>query len=337
MNQKKNRRIFILGFFALIWIFLISYGYKRYQELHNQSEKLAIFNEQFKFSENINSMESSHSELSVVINEYDNQQDDGFFGKIANADENSFFNEYRDHKDSHEISSIDIENTSEKDKSKLDAKMCGEFPCYTGEQFIGIYEDFENNLNLEKNNKQIYYNKDVDAYIKNIAETLGYKERVFADERDLVAFLHMRTQEVVRSSYILMRNEMKSKEISLHLVSAYRNDDSQRNIFKRKMGEIEISEILSDLYDKKIKKVLTRSAIPGYSKHHSGYAVDFGCSNDYLVYSFSETECYDWMSENNFENSKRFGFIPSYPEGVLNQGPNPEPWEFVWVGIDSLK
>jgi len=33
---------------------------------------------------------------------------------------------------------------------------------------------------------------------------------------------------------------------------------------------------------------------------------------------------------------KRFGFIPSYPENSGKQGPEPEPWEYVWVGEDVL-
>ncbi len=134
-----------------------------------------------------------------------------------------------------------------------------------------------------------------------------------------------------------MRNEMKKNNISLHFVSGYRGADLQKNIFLRKLGNIDTSKILSGLYDKKIDKVLTRSSIPGYSKHHSGYTVDFGCGNDYLVYSFAKTDCYKWMSENNFENTKRFGFIPSYPEGVGRQGPEPEPWEFVWVGVKNIE
>ena len=39
----------------------------------------------------------------------------------------------------------------------------------------------------------------------------------------------------------------------------------------------------------------------------------------------------------NFYNAKRFGFIPSYPDDLNAQGPNPEPWEFVWVGVDLIE
>ncbi len=29
--------------------------------------------------------------------------------------------------------------------------------------------------------------------------------------------------------------------------------------------------------------------------------------------------------------------MPSYPDDVEDQGPNPEPWEFVWVGTGLIR
>jgi LAS superfamily LD-carboxypeptidase LdcB len=130
---------------------------------------------------------------------------------------------------------------------------------------------------------------------------------------------------------------MLKQNIRLHLVSGHRSASDQRRIFIDKMDISEPATIISGIHDEAIEQILARSALPGFSKHHSGYAVDFGCGNDYLVYSFAETECYEWMSDNNFESIKKYGFIPSYPDGVENQGPNPEPWEYVWVGSDFLE
>src|SRR5690606_25521512 len=39
----------------------------------------------------------------------------------------------------------------------------------------------------------------------------------------------------------------------------------------------------------------------------------------------------------NYANAKRFGFIPSYPPDGGKQGPEPEPWEFVWVGVEVIR
>jgi LAS superfamily LD-carboxypeptidase LdcB len=42
------------------------------------------------------------------------------------------------------------------------------------------------------------------------------------------------------------------------------------------------------------------------------------------------------MSKDNYLQAKKYGWIPSYPEGAQQQGPEPEAWEYVWVGTASL-
>lgn len=215
--------------------------------------------------------------------------------------------------------------------------MCGTFPCYTPLEFLELYNHFERSGTLSFLTKYIYNIPEVDSYIKAKAEARGYQQRGFADETELISFEGTKTRPEVKNAYINMRNEMLEEGIRLHFVSAYRSSTHQRRIFTNKINIANPRDILTGAHDAKIDEILIVSSIPGYSKHHSGYAVDFGCGNDYLVYSFNETECYAWLSENNFENAKRFGFIPSYPEGVESQGPNPEPWEYVWVGSDYIK
>ena len=215
--------------------------------------------------------------------------------------------------------------------------MCGNFFCYTAQEFLDIYDAFEQSKNLNFLTKYIYQIDEVDTYIKQKAEARGYQQRGFADESELVWFESHQIQPEVKKAYVALRNEMLNEGIQLHFVSGYRSSTAQRYIFTNKMGIVDPNEIPTGIHDQKLNDVLIRSSIPAYSKHHSGYAMDFGCGNDYLVYSFAETECYLWMSENKFENTKKHGFIPSYPEGAHNQGPNPEPWEFVWVGVESLQ
>ena len=109
--------------------------------------------------------------------------------------------------------------------------------------------------------------------------------------------------------------------------SAYRSPASQRTQFLSK---------LSGSSDQAIDDTLRWYSPPGTSKHHGGYALDFR----YRTGTFGEfrsTPDYAWLSADNFAIPKAFGFIPSYPDDVEAQGPNPEPWEFVWVGVDRIK
>lgn len=214
---------------------------------------------------------------------------------------------------------------------------CGDYRCFTSQEFVNFYDDFEQNQNVDFLDKYIYNLLEVDTYIQTIAEERGYQQRGFAREQDLVLFENVQTRTEVRDAYISMRNEMKREGVGdLHFVSGYRSSERQRTIFINKMLGIDPLEIPEGIHDGLLQSILNTSSIPGYSKHHSGYAADFGCGNDALVYEFSQTGCYRWLSLNNFENAKRYGFIPSYPEEVEKQGPLPEPWEFVWVGKDNL-
>lgn len=228
----------------------------------------------------------------------------------------------------------DVDSTIEVQIEPEEMKM---FFGYTGLDFLDIYNTFEQNQNANFISKYIYNIPEVDEYIRDIAEARGYQRRSFANTADLIYFENIQTRPEVKSAYIAMRDEMSKQSIRLHFVSGYRTSISQRDIFTQKMNIQNPLEILTGIHDDVLDEVLSRSAIPAYSKHHSGYAVDFGCGNDYLVFSFADTPCYSWLSENNFENARRYGFIPSYPNDVQSQGPNPEPWEYVWVGVENAK
>ncbi|MGB0925535.1 MAG: M15 family metallopeptidase, partial [Minisyncoccia bacterium] len=165
----------------------------------------------------------------------------------------------------------------------------------------------------------------------------GYQKRTYVQGQDLVEMDGLSIQKQVADSYVRLRDEMLEQDLSLFIASGYRSSTKQRSLFLEKVGDINTSEILSGIHHDRLEYALERSALPGYSKHHSGFAVDFACGKDYVVFGFGFTECYDWLSKNNFEQAKRFGFIPSYPDNIPNQGPNPEPWEFVWVGVENIK
>jgi hypothetical protein len=114
-----------------------------------------------------------------------------------------------------------------------------------------------------------------------------------------------------------------------HIVihSAYRSVTTQRAIFNSK---------LSSSSDAAINAVLDYSAPPGASRHHTGYALDIKAYGG-TIGGFKDTPAYAWLSADNYRNAKRFGFVPSYPPDAPNQGPKPEPWEYVYVGVDTIR
>ena len=96
------------------------------------------------------------------------------------------------------------------------------------------------------------------------------------------------------------------------------------------------ASVLVERYsDAAIDRRLRTAAAPGYSKHHTGYTIDVTQSG-YAFTSFKKSPAYVWLTANNYANAKRFGWIPSYPPGAASQGPQPEAWEFTYVGLDNI-
>ena len=93
------------------------------------------------------------------------------------------------------------------------------------------------------------------------------------------------------------------------------------------------------LWDNKVAKVgsaqeaAKTSAPPGYSEHHTGYAVDVGnARNPYLNTDWAQTREYAWMQA----NAGQFGFELSFPQGN-SQGVSFEPWHWRYTGSSAAK
>jgi len=72
------------------------------------------------------------------------------------------------------------------------------------------------------------------------------------------------------------------------------------------------------------------SAPPGYSEHHTGFAIDIGDANQPnadLSITFEDTEAFKWLEV----NAPRYNFELSFPEGNP-QGVQYEPWHWRFVG-----
>jgi D-alanyl-D-alanine carboxypeptidase len=189
-------------------------------------------------------------------------------------------------------------------------------------------------------------NREADERIVSLAMQRGYRLRPVAVEERLVTEGVHRLQAPALAAWRELQAAAREEGIRLELVSAYRSVDRQRDIFLSELGALGLrdkggryspEEIASGAADRQIEEVLRYSSIPGFSKHHSGYAMDISDPAGGRVFTdFAQTQGFTWISAHNYLNAKRFGFIPSYPAGGGAQGPEPEPWEYVWVGRERL-
>jgi len=226
-------------------------------------------------------------------------------------------------------------NTFEQDASEQSLNSqeqvveAGGYRFFSGEDFKNFYDNFEYSK-VEQIIDKPFIRGDAatDAKIQEIAESRGYKLRFEADCKCL--------QTETSQAFEQMKTTASQDGNNLVLVSGFRSVADQRQIFLNQISNFSNQQIINGQVDDSINDILVTRSIPGYSKHHTGYTIDLGCNNSDLL-GFKNTSCYEWISANNFLNAKKFGFIPSYPAGANNQGPDPEEWEFVWVGEENLK
>ena len=109
--------------------------------------------------------------------------------------------------------------------------------------------------------------------------------------------------------------------VVLEAISGYRSHDYQLGIFERKRARgLGIAEILAV------------NAAPGYSEHHSGFALDVGTPGEPPAEeTFESTPAFAWLAD----NASGYGFTMSYPRdnphGIVY-----EPWHWRWAPVDAM-
>ncbi len=152
---------------------------------------------------------------------------------------------------------------------------------------------------------------------------LGHRAFAEAPEDDLVALSangSIRLRSAAAAEYEEMTRAAAQQGIRLVPLSGFRSQAEQETIFfnlKAQRGQ-----------DAQTRAEV--SAPPGYSEHHTGYAVDVGDSNQsgtHLDEGFADTRAYQWLDT----NAVRYGYELSFPPDNF-QGVAFEPWHWRFVG-----
>lgn len=201
-----------------------------------------------------------------------------------------------------------------------------ELPEFTGDEFNQLFTGAElPNLAPIGPVPSITGTTSVDERIRSIGQDRGYLRRPLP-AGSLVGVSGFPMQPDAAEAWANLSAAAKAAGHTLTLASAYRNHSTQRYLLLRR---------LTSYTDAAIDARLRYVAPPGYSKHHTGYAVDI-TQPGYAIFEFDESPAYAWLATNNYENAKRYGWIPSYPPDASQQGPRPEPWEWTYVGADNI-
>lgn len=232
--------------------------------------------------------------------------------------------------------------TTVQDLEKVASAQDVKFKFFTGDQFQKLYESLAMpNTQALTQPPAITGNTAADERIRTIAESRGYQLRsvpvlpiVKTNEPQLQGDDLL--QQKAYSGWKVLEDMAAKDGIPLKLNSGYRSIEVQRELFLARLRANggDTARIAAGQADNAIVATLLMTAPPGYSRHHTGYTIDLRC--DGTGASFENTACFQWLSANNYDKAKRAGWVPSYPEGAPDQGPEPEAWEYVWVGLAQV-
>jgi D-alanyl-D-alanine carboxypeptidase len=171
--------------------------------------------------------------------------------------------------------------------------------------------------------------KTTSAPKKTQVDLLGHLPYDVAPVSELVAVaedssLKMRPAAVRK--FQQMQAAAAADGVTLTLISAFRDVQTQEQLF-------------FDVKEQRVQDATKRaevSAPPGYSEHHTGYAVDLGDGDapaTNLETAFDRTAAFRWLEQNALKYSFEMSFPPNNKQKVSY-----EPWHWRFVGDrDSLE
>lgn len=131
-------------------------------------------------------------------------------------------------------------------------------------------------------------------------------------------FLHQEAGD----AFNRMKADAKLQGVQLVLISGFRSISDQTKLFQKQIQKRGSKEAASKL-----------SAPPGYSEHHTGYALDIGDGKQPsldLKFQFESSQAYSWL----INNAYRYGFELSFPKNNI-QRVSFEPWHWRYVGSNQ--
>ena len=122
-------------------------------------------------------------------------------------------------------------------------------------------------------------------------------------------------EQTAYEKYINLWEDAKEQGLTMRVVSAYRTEDYQRNLYNNKVKAS--GKIYADMY----------SARAGHSEHQLGLAIDISSTKTVFEY----TKEFEWLQKHAHE----YGYIMRYPKDKeWITGYAYEPWHYRYVGVD---
>ncbi|BFM38482.1 M15 family metallopeptidase [Synechocystis sp. LKSZ1] len=156
--------------------------------------------------------------------------------------------------------------------------------------------------------------------IDNILGHLPYAEAPAQELKVIRADGQLRLRRTAAVQFLSMQAAARASGVNLVPLSAFRSIEEQNRLFFT----------VKQQRNQATRKRAEVSAPPGYSEHHTGYALDIGDGNvpaTNLLVTFEKTPAFRWLQANAARYSFELSFAPNNPQGVSY-----EPWHWRYVG-----
>ncbi len=162
--------------------------------------------------------------------------------------------------------------------------------------------------------------------VENLLGHLPYDEAPESELSSITADDSIRMRSSAATKFQQMQAAARAEGVILTAISGFRSTDAQNQLF-------------FGVKEQRVQNAAKRaevSAPPGYSEHHTGYAVDIGdgkAPSTNVNPEFENTAAFRWLEQ----NAARYSFELSFPRDNP-QGISYEPWHWRFVGDrDSLE
>lgn len=157
---------------------------------------------------------------------------------------------------------------------------------------------------------------------ESLAKTRKQPAQLECDGANLVSIgldLLGREQRLERRTaerWVAMQAAAEREHVIIGVVSAFRSFDYQRGIIARKLAA-----------GQSVEQILAVSALPGFSEHHSGRAVDVGTPGcPHLTEEFEQTAAFSWLTRHAADYGFQLSYPRENPRGIVF-----EPWHWLFL------
>ncbi|MEI8174818.1 MAG: M15 family metallopeptidase [bacterium] len=214
------------------------------------------------------------------------------------------------------------------------------FTPYFTKNFLQLRQQKEEEENHQKLLKEEQIIKEVAEknYLTGKFEPAKRNDFIRIPDKYTLGGIKIYTRKETYTAFLKMEKSALLDNVNLHIVSATRNFDYQKNLWNNKWTGVtfvdgkDLSKSIKDGQER-FEKILEYSAAPGTSRHHWGTDIDINGVNPNYFDTKEGIKQYEWLKI----NAPLFGFCQVYniKDDYRPTGYNEEKWHWSYLPLSK--